>query len=371
MGRLQDAYRGRTVLLTGHTGFKGGWLALWLERLGARVVGFSLPPPSEPNLFDAARVQGSVIDVRGDIRDSAALDAVIGAHRPEVVFHLAAQPLVRLSYEQPDSTFETNVMGSLRVFEAVRRSDSVRVLVNVTSDKCYENREWVWGYRENDPMGGRDPYSASKGCAELLFSAWQRSYFDPARHGDTHQVAAASVRAGNVIGGGDWGGDRLVPDCFRALSAGKAVAIRSPRATRPWQHVLEPLSGYLEVGARLFEDARAGSGGWNFGPVAGDVWDVEAVVQRICTLWGGGRYDVDEGPHPHEAHWLKLDCSKASVDLGWNPRWGVARALEETTRWYRSFYESAGPERMRALTLEQIEAYEKSAPLGPGERRDA
>ena len=362
MSTYSDAYRGKKVLLTGHTGFKGGWLALWLKRLGADVVGFALDAPSQPSMFDAVRVSEQIEHVHGDIRDSEALNRVIEEHKPEVVFHAAAQPLVRLSYEIPDETFETNVMGSLRVFEAIRRSDSVRVLVNITSDKCYENREWVWGYRENDPMGGYDPYSASKGCAELLFSAWFRSYFSPAKHGETHNIAAASVRAGNVIGGGDWGKDRLVPDCFRALAQGEPIVIRSPAAIRPWQHVLEPLSGYLEVGARLMANPKKYGGGWNFGPLGGDDWNVEAIVREICEIWGDGRFEIDGAAHPHEAHWLKLDCSKANIELGWLPRWNVRRALQESTRWYRSFYGQGGVEQMRALTLEQIEAYESSTP---------
>lgn len=359
---FSDAYRGKKILLTGHTGFKGGWLALWLEKLGAEVVGFSTEPPSQPSLFEAAGIESTVRHVHGDIRDPAALDAVFEAHQPEVVFHLAAQPLVRLSYDEPDSTFETNVMGTLRVFEAIRRSSSVRTLINVTSDKCYENREWVWGYRENDPMGGYDPYSASKGCAELLFSAWYRSFFNPAKLGDTHHVAAASVRAGNVIGGGDWGKDRLVPDCFRALSEKQPIVIRSPSAIRPWEHVLEPLSGYLAVGAKLMEDPVKYGGGWNFGPRGGDDWNVEALVKEICGIWGDGKYEVDGGAHPHEAHWLKLDISKANIQLGWAPRWNVKRALQETTRWYRKFYDGASVEDMRAFTLEQITLYEQTTP---------
>lgn len=365
MADFLDAYRGKRVLITGHTGFKGGWLALWLKRLGATVVGYAIEPPSTPNIFESAAIEGSVEHVSGDIRDPEGLDRVLAEHHPEVVFHLAAQPLVRLSYERPDATFETNVMGSLRVFEAVRRSDSVRVLVNVTSDKCYENKEWVWGYRENDPMGGHDPYSASKGCAELLFSAWQRSYFSPAKHGQTHKVAAATVRAGNVIGGGDWGRDRLIPDCFRALASEETITIRSPRATRPWQHVLEPLSGYLEVGARLMRDPTGFVGGWNFGPLAGDDWNVEAIVKTVCDIWGDGQYSVDKSAQPHEAHWLKLDCAKANIELGWLPRWDVRRALEETTRWYRKHHDGASAAELQAFTLEQIETYESTPLAGP------
>ena len=363
---LSDIYTNRTVLVTGHTGFKGSWLALWLNRLGAHVVGYALDPPSTPCLFDAAGVSRVLKDVRGDILDSDGLDRVLQEHRPDIVFHLAAQPLVRLSYEQPDLTFETNVLGSLRVFEAIRRSESVRVLVNVTSDKCYENREWVWGYRENDPMGGYDPYSASKGCAELLFSAWYRSYFDPAEHGRTHSIAAASVRAGNVIGGGDWGRDRLIPECVRALSKDERIVIRSPAAVRPWQHVLEPLSGYLQVGARLFEDAAAFGGPWNFGPATGEEWTVREVVERLCALWGNGAFDIDGGHHPHEAHWLKLDCTKAHHQLGWRPRWSTRRAIETTARWYRAFHEGADENELFELSIDQIAAYETSGVSGEG-----
>ena len=355
---LTEAYRGKTVLLTGHTGFKGGWLALWLKRLGANVIGLSLPPPSTPSLFESAALAPELTHIEGDIRDQAALHNIMEKYSPEIVFHLAAQPLVRLSYNEPDETFETNVMGSLRVFEAVRQSKSVKVLINVTSDKCYENREWVWGYRENDPMGGYDPYSASKGCAELLFSAWRRSYFNPKTYGDKHQIACASVRAGNVIGGGDWALDRLVPDCFRSLSQKETITIRSPNAIRPWQHVLEPLSGYLEVGARLIKDPIKYGGGWNFGPKSGDDWNVEQIVKTICNIWGDGKYSVDAGQHPHEAHWLKLDCAKAHIELNWHPRWDVQRALEETTNWYRRFYDGSTPSDMRDFTVQQIESYE-------------
>ncbi len=354
---FKNAYQGKTVLLTGHTGFKGGWMALWLKHLGANVIGYSIDAPSEPNLFEKAQIEKEVTHVHGDIRDQDALDQVFAKYQPEIVFHLAAQPLVRLSYDEPDMTFETNVMGSLRVFEAIRKSKSTKVLVNVTSDKCYENREWVWGYRESDAMGGYDPYSASKGCAELLFSSYQRSYFPVAEHGDSHQVATASVRAGNVIGGGDWGKDRLIPDCFRALSKDETIVIRSPSAIRPWQHVMEPLSGYLTVGAKLIEDAKKYSGGWNFGPVSGDDWNVEAIVQKICGLWGNGNYHVDGSRQPHEAHWLKLDCSKANIELNWTPKYSVADALDVTTAWYRRYYDGASSEEMCAFTLEQIQAY--------------
>lgn len=354
------AYRDRPVLVTGHTGFKGGWLAVWLERLGARVVGLSLEAPSQPNLFSAIHLDKYLTHLHVDIRDAEGLERAMAEHRPEVVFHLAAQPLVRRSYQEPDLTFDTNVMGTLRVFEAVRRSESVRALVNVTSDKCYENQEWVWGYRENDPMGGRDPYSASKGCAELLFGAWFRSYFSASE--GVPRVGAASVRAGNVLGGGDWGEDRLLPDCYRALSDGQPIEIRAPKATRPWQHVLEPLSGYLKVGAGLLAAPDRFGGAWNFGPRGGDDWEVEAIVREVCTLWGEGSYVVTNRDEPHEAHWLKLDCAKAHHGLGWHARWDVRRTLQETTKWYRAFYEGASPTALRALCMEQIELYE-SEPL--------
>lgn len=359
MLKYASAYRGRRVLITGHTGFKGGWLALWLHRLGAEVAGYALAPPSEPSLFSGAELT-HILDAHivGDIRDAAALQAAFDHFKPEVVFHLAAQPLVRLSYRAPDLTFETNVMGTLRVLEAARRADSVRALINVSSDKCYENQEWPWGYRETDRLGGRDPYSASKGCAELLFSAWHRSFFPPERYGHEHRVAAASARAGNVVGGGDWGEDRLVPDCIRALLGKKVITLRAPGATRPWQHVLEPLSGYLELGAHLMEDASRYGGGWNFGPSGEDEWTVEAVVRTLCDTWGEGRYRVAADGGPHEAYRLRLDCAKANLELGWRPRWSVPRALEETVAWYQAFYRIRDPRRTRALCLDQIEAYE-------------
>lgn len=339
--------------MTGHTGFKGGWLSTWLTQLGAEVHGLSVEPPSTPNLYEAAGLASELTHHHGDIRDPAAVQAVFTRVVPDIVFHLAAQPLVRLSYQQPASTFETNVMGSLQIFEACRRTESVRALVNVTSDKCYENREWVWGYRESDPMGGHDPYSASKGCAELLFASWQRSFFDA----DPHRVLAASVRAGNVIGGGDWGADRLLPDCMRALSEGQTITLRSPAAVRPWQHVLEPLSGYLRVGAGLLAGEPSHVGAWNFGPRAEQHWSVEQVVGRVCELWGDGRYQVDAHPNPHEAHWLKLDCSKARIELGWSPRWSMERNLAETVEWYRAHHRGESPARLRARMLEQIEGY--------------
>ena len=280
-------------------------------------------------------------------------------YQPEFVFHLAAQPLVRFSYKDPRLTYETNVMGTVNLLEAVRQTKSVRVVVNITSDKCYENKEWVWGYRENDPMGGHDPYSSSKGCAELVTSAYLRSFFSPEDYLNKHNVALASVRAGNVIGGGDWGEDRLIPDCIRALSQGKEIVIRNPNAIRPWQHVLEPLCGYLLLGAKLWDEGPKYSGAWNFGPQDGEVWTVEDMVKKIIHLRDDGSYRIERYGNPHEAHWLKLDCSKARIELQWEPRYTVKQALEKSIEWYRMFYEGSKADDMMEFTKKQIESYGK------------
>ena len=355
-----EIYRGKRVFVTGHTGFKGSWLSIWLKKLGAQVIGYSLEPPTTPNNFEACDLESKITHLHGDIRDLEHLQAVFEKYNPEIVFHLAAQPLVRLSYAEPHATYETNVMGTINVLEAVRETESVRVVVNVTSDKCYENKEWVWGYRENDPMGGHDPYSSSKGCAELITSAYLRSFFSRDDHENKHNVALASVRAGNVIGGGDWGEDRLIPDCIRALSQGKEIVIRNPDAIRPWQHVLEPLSGYLLLGAKLWYNGTRHSGAWNFGPTDGEVWTVEDVVKDIIRLWGKGSYRVDSQGNPHEAHWLKLDCSKARIDLQWEPRYSVKKALEKIIEWYSMFYQGSNAADMLKFTQKQIENYDQS-----------
>ncbi len=348
-------WRDRRVFLTGHTGFKGSWLSLWLQSLGAEVWGFSLAPPSEPNLFGVARVADGMHSRHGDIRDLDALRAAMQAAKPEVVIHMAAQALVRPSYDDPVETFASNVMGTVHVLEAVRGTRGVRAVVNVTSDKCYENREWVWGYRENDPMGGYDPYSSSKGCAELVTAAYRNSFFNPGRHAE-HGVALASVRAGNVIGGGDWAIDRLIPDFMRAILAGQAVVIRSPNAIRPWQHVLEPLHGYLALAERLYLEGPAYAGGWNFGPQDSDARDVEWIVEHLTRLWGeGAAWRLDERPQLHEAHYLKLDISKVRMKLGWEPRWHLDQALAAVVAWYRAW---SGNEDMRAFSLGQIKAYQ-------------
>jgi CDP-glucose 4,6-dehydratase len=356
---LTKAYQGKKVLLTGHTGFKGSWLSLWLTCLGARVVGYSLGPPSQPNLFEAIGLAGvtNLEDVRGDICDQSHISDVMHNSAPDIIFHLAAQSLVRLSYQESRATIETNVMGTVNLLDAVRRLKSPCTVIVVTSDKCYENRDQLWGYREVDPMGGHDPYSSSKGCCELLTAAYLNSFFQPDQYGRAHEVGLASVRAGNVIGGGDWGADRLVPDCIRALSREEEIVLRYPKAIRPWQHVLEPLSGYLLLGAKLLQDGPQYSGAWNFGPSDHEAWTVEEVAQEVIRHWGPGGYRVESEGQPREAHWLKLDCSKARHYLGWDPRYNVREALKLTVEWYRQFYSSGSQAGLHRLTMDQVEAY--------------
>jgi CDP-glucose 4,6-dehydratase len=358
---LLDVFQNKKILITGHTGFKGSWLSLWLKALGAQVTGYSLEPPSQPSNFEACGLEKEIIHIHGDIRDFKHLSAVFNKFMPEIVFHLAAQPLVRLSYKEPRLTYETNVMGTVNVLEACRNTESVRVIVNVTSDKCYENKEWVWGYRETDPVGGRDPYSSSKGCAELVTSAYLKSFFAPEELTKKHRIALASVRAGNVIGGGDWGKDRLVPDCMRALSLGEEIQIRYPLAVRPWQHVLDLLGGYLLLASKLWLDGQKYAGSWNFGPTDGAYFNVEEVTKTICGLWGNGCYYVGNQPNPHEAHWLKLDCSKAITAMGWRPRYSVKEALEKTVGWYKEFYQGRSTAEMMAFNLRQIKDYSKDS----------
>lgn len=351
-------WHGKRVFITGHTGFKGSWLCLLLNRLGAEVTGYALDPPTNPSLFELARIVELVTSVTADIRDGELLAAEMAKAAPEIVIHMAAQPLVRDSYKIPVETYSTNVMGTVNLLEAVRRISGIRAVVNVTTDKVYENREWAWGYRENEPFGGHDPYSNSKACSELVTAAYRSSYFNPSEYA-RHGVALATARAGNVIGGGDWAGDRLIPDILRAVLAGEPVVIRNPKAIRPWQHVLEPLTGYLLLAQKLFEQGPDYATGWNFGPFDEDARPVEWLAGRLCELWGeNAACRMDVGVHPHEAHYLKLDCSKARAELGWRPRWGLEKALESIVDWTRSYRDGKD---LRLECLRQITEYGESA----------
>lgn len=348
-------WQGKRVLVTGHTGFKGSWLCLWLHQLGARVTGYALEPPTDPSLFELVRIK-ELLDGHeiADVRDFTALQAAMHRTCPEIVIHMAAQPLVRDSYRIPVETYATNVMGTVHLLESARNTDSVKAIVNVTTDKCYENREWAWGYRENEAMGGYDPYSSSKACSELVTAAYRRSYFEA----NEKAPKLASARAGNVIGGGDWANDRLIPDILRALLADGPVRIRNPHAIRPWQHVLEPLSGYLTLAQRLIEDGDAFTGAWNFGPHDQDARPVEWIVANMCNRWGqGADYEIDAGEHPHEAHFLKLDCSLAKSRLGWQPRWDLDTALETIVDWTRTYRDRGD---IRQLCFDQIKRFENS-----------
>ncbi|GAC1621941.1 MAG: CDP-glucose 4,6-dehydratase [Nevskia sp.] len=345
-------WRGKRVFLTGHTGFKGGWLSLWLQSMGAQVHGFALAPQTIPSLYEEARVTEGMSSTVGDIRDLHSVLSSMRAFSPDIVLHMAAQPLVRRSYVEPVETYATNVMGTVHVLEAARSAGNVRVIVSVTTDKCYENREWVWGYREDEPMGGYDPYSNSKGCAELVASAYRRSFMEK------EGIALASARAGNVIGGGDWALDRLVPDVLRAFELGKPVIIRNPNSIRPWQHVLEPLSGYLVLAQRLWTDRGAVAEGWNFGPRDEDARPVQWIVERMASLWGSGAsWQLDGSDNPHEAGYLKLDISKAHHRLGWVPRWSLGEALQRILDWHKAWLGRAD---VRALCLQHIADYMNS-----------
>lgn len=353
-------WKNKKVLITGHTGFKGSWLSLWLQCAGAEVVGFSLPPPTKPSLFESAHVAGGMTSCIGDVRNLDQIKTVISSHQPEIVFHMAAQSLVRYSYANPVETYETNVMGTVNLLEAVRRVGRIKVVVNITSDKCYENREWNWGYRENEPMGGYDPYSNSKGCAELLTSAFRNSFFNPAEF-ERHGVALASARAGNVIGGGDWANDRLIPDIMRSILQKQPAIIRNPQAIRPWQHVLEPLSGYLLLAEKLWAEGPNYAEAWNFGPNDEDVKPVAWIADRLSILWGDGAlWTLADGKHPHEAHYLKLDSSKSRTRIGWMPRWDLETALRSISDWYRAY---TNKEEMRERTISQIRAYQNEGEL--------
>ena len=351
-------WQGRRVLVTGHTGFKGAWLALWLQRMGAELTGYSLPPPTDPSLFDMARVADGMRSVVGDVRDGEAIATTIAEVQPEVVFHMAAQPLVRLSYADPVGTYATNVMGTVHVLEAVRAVGGVKAAIVVTSDKCYDNKEWAWGYREIDPLGGRDPYSSSKGCAELVASAYRLSFFHPESYA-RHRTAVATVRAGNVIGGGDWAADRLIPDLIRSFLVQESARIRNPGAIRPWQYVLEPLAGYLELAERMIENGPGFGGAWNFGPRPEDAQPVHWISTQLARWWGdGAAWHEDSVPdQPHEARYLQLDWSKAYRQLGWVPRWSLDEALRRCAEWYRGWQEHPTAASVRSLCDADIDAF--------------
>ncbi len=382
---FNGVYKGRTVLVTGHTGFKGSWLAYWLSQMGAKVIGYSLEAPTTPNHFELLQnnsqfsiLNSQLISIIGDIRDPEKLNDTFYKYKPEIVFHLAAQPLVRLSYDDPVTTYETNVMGTLNIFECCRKHE-VKAIVNITSDKCYENKEWVWGYRENDPMGGYDPYSSSKGCSEILTSSYRNSFFNTEEYGKSHGTLLASCRAGNVIGGGDWAKDRLITDIMVAVSKNEKVKIRNPKATRPWQHVLEPLSGYLQIGQKLLEGKSEFAEGWNFGPGDQGNITVEEVVNKVKKHWPKIDYELPNNSqfstlnsqfsnsnsqfstinsqlNMHEANLLKLDCSKAHIKLNWQDVWSSEKTFEKTVQWYKNFYETG-----EILTKEDIENYVSDA----------
>ena len=351
---FNEFYRGKRVLVTGHTGFKGSWLSIWLHELGAEVIGVANNPFSERDNFVLSNIGTKIkADIRADIRDGKRMKEIFAEYQPEVVFHLAAQPLVRLSYDIPVETYETNVMGTINIMEAIRFTDSVKVGVMITTDKCYENKEQIWGYRENEPMGGYDPYSSSKGAAEIAISSWRRSFFNP-RDYDKHGKSIASVRAGNVIGGGDWALDRIIPDCIKALEAGKDIDIRSPKSVRPWQHVLEPLSGYMLLAQKMWEDPTKYCEGWNFGPRSESITPVWDVASMVIENYGSGKLNDLSDPNAlHEAKLLMLDISKAKFQLGWEPRMNINQCIALVVDWYKRYK----TEDVYNLCIEEIESY--------------
>ena len=358
---LSPLWSNRRVLITGHTGFKGSWLSLWLRSNGALVTGYALPPPTSPSMFEACGLKDHVASIEADIRDYARLEEVLRTSRPEIIFHLAAQPLVRESYRTPRETFETNTMGTINLLDAARRVGGVRAMVMVTTDKCYENKEWVWGYRETDALGGHDPYASSKACAELASDAFRRSFF-PVDKLDEHGVGIASARAGNVIGGGDWADERLVPDLIKCFSSGVSAVLRNPSAIRPWQHVIEPLSGYIALAEELFEGRAWACEAWNFGPDSSGVDTVGSLSSRIACVWGAEAVvEIRQSSTSlHESTLLSLDSSKAKQLLGWKPRFSIQQAAELTVEWYKLFYSGASAEELRGAALLQIGRYAES-----------
>lgn len=356
MEMFNNIYRNKTVLVTGHTGFKGSWLSIWLKELEANVVGYALKPYTNRDNFVLSGLEDRVTHIISDVRDYKKLKEVFTKYKPEFVFHLAAQPIVRESYLNPKETYDINVGGTVNVFECCRLTNSVKVIINVTSDKCYENKECIWGYRENDPMGGYDPYSSSKGCSELVTAAYRKSFFNPDSF-KQHRKSLSSVRAGNVIGGGDWQKDRLIPDCIRALENREVIKIRNPEATRPWQHVLEPLSGYLLLASKMYQKPEKFSGAWNFGPNYESIVSVREIVSMLVEKWGNGKWlDISNKSEPHEANLLSLDISKARIFLDWQPIWNIKKSIEKTLEWYKKHNE----ENVYEMCLNQIKTIEKT-----------
>jgi len=356
MTRFNNMYEGKKVLVTGHTGFKGSWISIWLKNLGAEVIGYSLDAPTEPALFKICKLEDKITSIIGDVRNEEKLNEVFEKFKPEIVFHLAAQPLVRLSYRNPKETYEINVIGTVNVLEAAKNTESVKAVIVITTDKCYENKEWVYGYRETDPMGGHDPYSSSKGCTELVVASYRFSFYNE------KGIALSSVRAGNVIGGGDWAEDRLIPDFVKAITENNSIIIRNPLATRPWQHVLEPLSGYLWLGALMLKDQKNYNSGWNFGPRDTDVLNVEEILKLSIRAWGKGNVEQDKNAKYHEANLLKLDISKVKAKLKWHPVYDVNKAVDRTIQWYKVYYENKD-ENLYEYTLKQIAEYEEEAKI--------
>lgn len=344
----QTFWQGKRVYLTGHTGFKGSWLSLWLNSLGATVKGYALSPPTNPSLFIEANVSEKIDSEIGDIRNLEQLKTSMVAFNPDILIHMAAQPLVRLSYKEPLETYDINVMGTAKVLEAARGCSNLKSIVSVTTDKCYENKEWVWGYREDEPMGGYDPYSSSKGCAELVTSAYRRSFMQD------KGVGLATARAGNVIGGGDWADDRLIPDILRAFEKNNSVIIRNPASTRPWQHVLEPLSGYLVLAQKLYQTPQDYAEGWNFGPFDDDAKPVDWILNKMVAKWPDSSWQLDQDAHPHEAGYLKLDISKAKSRLQWQPTWQLEKTLERIVKWHQAWLNKQD---MQAICLQEINEY--------------
>ncbi len=355
-------FKGKNILVTGHTGFKGSWLSLWLKELGAKVIGYSLPAPTTPSLFEVTKLNEHITSIIGNLLDYEQLLGVFEKYQPEIVFHLAAQPLVRLSYEESQMTYATNVMGTVNVLEAIKRCPSVRTGIIITSDKCYENKEWEYAYRENDPLGGYDPYSSSKACAEIVTAAYRNSFFNPEKHNE-HRVSIASVRAGNVIGGGDWGLDRIVPDIIQAISIDKPVILRNPQAIRPWQHVLEPLSGYLHLASLMSQDTKNVKrycSAWNFGPEHQGHVPVQQLVEKIIARWKKGTWHpANNQTQLHEANYLSLDCTKSNNILQWYPVYNLDETMDETVRWYQGYYENYAD--MYSFTMKQIFSYVEKA----------